>query len=200
MPSSLKPWIVALLMAACVAFFLHDRASQRMLAGRGPIGESPNQSRTSVPPLQHGAFTIEPVADYTVRGRVLSIERYRLGREAELSPLDFALGWGPMSDDAVLARLSVSQANRWYMYRWDGAPPLDAAVIVASSANTHLVPATPQIEDRLFAVRKGAVVRLTGQLINVRHADGWRWSSSLSRTDSGNGSCELMLVTDVEIE
>jgi hypothetical protein len=200
MSSSLKPWVVALLMAASVVYFLHDRASQRMLAGRGPIGETPTQSRTSAAPLKHGAFTIEPVADYSVRARVLSIERYRLGREAELSPVDFALGWGPMSDDAVLEQLSVSQTNRWYMYRWQGAPPLEPSIIVASSANTHLVPASRDVEQRLLDVRKGAVVRLTGYLINVQHPDGWRWNSSLSRTDSGGGSCELMWVTDVEVE
>jgi hypothetical protein len=200
MPSSLKPWLVALLMAACVVYFLHDRASQRMLASRGPIAETPTQTRSSAPVLKRGVFTIEPVADYRVRARVLAIERYRLGREAELSPVDFALGWGPMSDDAVLSQLSVSQANRWYMYRWQGAPPLEPSVIIMSSANTHLVPATPQIERQLLAVQKGAVVRLTGQLINAQHPDGWRWNSSLSRTDSGGGSCELMWVTDVEVE
>lgn len=200
MSSSLKSFLVALLMVTCVVVFLHDRASQRMLASRGPIAEMPAQTRTAAPPLKRGAFTIEPVAEYSVRARVLSIERYRFGREAELSPVDFALGWGPMSDDAVLSQLSVSQANRWYMYRWQGAPPLEPSVIIASSANTHLVPATREIEQQLLAVRKGAVVRLSGQLINAQHADGWRWNTSLSRTDSGGGSCELMWVTDLEVE
>ena len=200
MPNSLKSSLVALLMVACVVVFMHDRSTQRMLTSRGPIAEAPAQTRTVASTLKRGAFTIEPVADYSVRARVLSIERYRLGREAELSPVDFALGWGPMSDDAVLSQLTVSQANRWYMYRWQGAPPLDPSVIIASSSNTHLVPATPEIEQTLLAVHKGAVVHLTGQLINVQHSDGWHWNTSLSRTDSGGGSCELMWVTDVEVE
>lgn len=196
----LKPWTVALLMAACVAYFLYERAGQQMIASRGPVPDAPVQQSTRAPAIDHAGYTIEPVADYAVRARVLSIERYRLGREADLSPVDFVLGWGPMSDDAVIERLTISQANRWYMYRWQDAPPIDSAAIVATSANTHLVPANPHVEDRLLGVRKGAVIRLTGHLVNVRHADGWRWNSSLSRTDTGNGSCELMFVTDVQIE
>jgi hypothetical protein len=39
---------------------------------------------------------------------VLSVERYRTGREAEISPVDFALGWGSMSDDAVTSKLDIS--------------------------------------------------------------------------------------------
>jgi hypothetical protein len=41
-----------------------------------------------------------------------------------------------MSNDDVLGKLEIKQANRWYMYRWgaDG-PPVAPEVIVRSSAN-----------------------------------------------------------------
>ncbi len=29
-----------------------------------------------------------------------------------------------MSNDAVLAKLSISQGNRFYFYRWENEPPL----------------------------------------------------------------------------
>jgi hypothetical protein len=199
-PHSSKPWLVALLMAACVGYFLYDRAADHAVASHGPVAETPIQSNTSASAIQHAGYQIEPVAEYSVRARVLSVERYRFGREAELSPVDFALGWGPMSDDAVLDRLSISQANRWYQYRWQDAPPMEPALIATTSANTHLVPANDLIHDSLLRVRKGAIVRLSGYLINVRHADGWGWRSSLTRTDAGGGSCELMWVTAVEVE
>jgi hypothetical protein len=196
----LKPWTVVLLMAACVAYFLYDRSTQQMIASRGPVPDAPIQQSTAAATIEYAGYTVEPVAEYAVRARVLAIERYRLGREADLSPVDFVLGWGPMSDDAVIARLAISQSNRWYQYRWQDAPPIDPAIIARTSANTHLVPGNAKVGDRLLAVRKGAVVRLSGYLINVRHRDGWRWGSSLSRTDTGNGSCELMWVTAVEVE
>jgi len=196
----LKPWLVGLMMVACAGYFLLDRAADRRVATKGPVAELPAQSRAEQSSLQRDGYIIEPMASYDIRARVLSIERYRMGREADLSPLDFALGWGPMSDDEVLVKLQIGQSNRWYHFRWEGAPPIDPALISRSSANTHLVPANDSVKNRLFDVRRGAIVRLSGYLINVRHSDGWSWRSSLTRDDTGGGSCELMWVTDVEVE
>lgn len=196
----LKPWFVGLMVAASVAYFVYDRAAERRALKSGPVSEIPVQSSESAPALQRDGYSIEPLASYEVRARVLSIERYRMGREADLSPLDFALGWGPMSDAAVIERLSISQSGRWYHYRWEGSPPIEPSVMAKSSANTHLVPADDLVKKRLLDVRKGAVVKLSGYLINVRHTDGWTWRSSLSRDDTGGGSCELMWVTDVQVE
>ena len=131
---------------------------------------------------------------------VLSIESYRFGREADLSPLDFALGWGPMSDPAVLQELEISQGNRWYQYRWKGNPPIEPAQIAKHSANTHLIPASDDVRRTLAKVEKGSVVRLAGSLVNVEHPDGWRWRSSTSRDDTGGGSCELLWVTEASVE
>jgi len=196
----LKPWFVGLMLAASVAYFFYDRAAERRILKSGPVAEIPVQSSDGGPAMQRDGYVIEPLASYEVRARVLSIERYRMGREADLSPLDFALGWGPMSDAAVIERLSISQSGRWYHFRWEGPPPIEPSVMAKSSANTHLVPADGLVKDRLLNVRKGAVVRLSGYLINVRHSDGWTWRSSLSRDDTGGGSCELMWVTDVQVE
>ena len=196
----LKPWFVGLMVAASVAYFFYDRAAERRVLKSGPVAELPSQSSGGGAALQRDGYVIETLASYEVRARVLSIERYRMGREADLSPLDFALGWGPMSDTAVLDRLSISQSGRWYHFRWEGAPPIDPSIMAKSSANTHLVPADDLVKKRLLDVRKGAVVTLSGYLINVRHSDGWTWRSSLSRDDTGGGSCELMFVTDVQVE
>ena len=114
--------------------------------------------------------------------------------------MDFALGWGPMSDSAVVDRLSISQSNRWYQYRWSDSPPIEPSLIARTSANTHLVPANETIKDRLLSVRKGAVVTLSGYLVDIRHKDGWTWRSSLTRDDTGGGACELLYVTEVSVE
>ena len=125
----LKPWFVGLILATSVAYFFYDRAAERRILKSGPVAEIPVQSSESGPALQRDGYVIEPLASYEVRARVLSIERYRMGREADLSPLDFALGWGPMSDAAVLERLSISQSGRWYHFRWEGSPPIDPSVM-----------------------------------------------------------------------
>jgi hypothetical protein len=63
----------------------------------------------------------------------------------------------------------------------------------------HMIPANSQVEDALDAVHKGHVVRLKGYLVNVGAGDGWHWNSSLKRTDSGSGACEIIWVEEAEI-
>ena len=82
-PETLKPWLVGLAMAASVGYFACDRYAHRTAASRGPVAEAPAQSSTSAAAIERAGYTIEPVADYSVRARVLSVERYRVDRGAE---------------------------------------------------------------------------------------------------------------------
>ncbi len=200
LPQSFKSWLAVLVVLIGLGYFVHNRSVQKRLTANGLISTQPVQAGTSDRAFQFAGYAIEPVARYEVRAKVLSIERYRIGREADLSPVDFVLGWGPMSDNAITDQLNITQGNRWYQYRWSGSPPVDPAVIVRTSANTHLVPADNDIKDRLLKVSTGEIVTLKGNLINVKHPDGWAWRSSLTREDSGAGSCELMLVHEVTVE
>ena len=188
------------LIIGLAVYFMQTRLEEKRLAGTRPIAEQPVQESTDAQAIQHDGFEIQPVARYEIRAKVLSTERYRSGREADLSPVDFALGWGPMSDHAVTKQLDISQGNRWYQYSWSDAPPIDPAVIVRTSANTHLVPADDPIKARLLKVRRGEIVRLQGYLVNIKRPDGWSWRSSLTREDSGAGSCELMWVESVSVD
>ena len=40
---------------------------------------------------------------------------------------------------------------------------------------------------------------LRGQLVRADGQDGWHWISSLTRTDTGDGSCEVVWVETVGI-
>lgn len=170
------------------------------LPGSPVVGEPEQDERVRREPFTRGAYTLAPFARFTVRARLLRAETYRLGREAELSPIDFALGWNDMSNDAVLARLDISQGNRFYFYRWQDAPPIPVEAIVRSSANMHLIPANEAVRRQLERVRPGATVTLVGWLVDVSAPDGWRWQSSRTRSDSGNGACELVFVEEVYVE
>jgi hypothetical protein len=64
----------------------------------------------------------------------------------------------------------------------------------------HLIPASATIESTLRSVERDQWVTLRGALVEVTGQDGWSWRSSLSRTDTGGGSCELVLVEAVEVK
>ncbi|PXX37216.1 hypothetical protein [Undibacterium pigrum] len=145
-------------------------------------------------------YKLTALADFTVEARVLSKQTYSSDREAQLAPVDLALGWGAMSDTAVLDKLSIGQSNRFYFYRWDTEPPRPASEIATHSANMHLIPTSSAVEKTLREVRVGQVVKIRGQLVEATAADGWRWRSSLTREDTGAGACELIRVESVEVQ
>ena len=163
------------------------------------VTETPYQIPVESPPrLTLENYHVEPLAKFSIEARVLSAEKYRLGRESEISPVDFALGWGAMSDSAVLDRIDISQRGRFYFWHVDEFP-IPREEIESHSANMHMIPADASVARRLKEIRPGQIVRLRGYLVEIRADDGWKWRSSLSRTDTGNGACELVWVESVEI-
>jgi hypothetical protein len=144
-------------------------------------------------------YQIIPLEQFSLRARVLSTKSYFTDREAALSPIDFALGWGRMSDESVLQQIQISQSNRWYHWRTDNFP-IPRREIETHSANMHMVPANDEIAQRLKSVRKGQVVSIEGFLIEAKHPDGWRWRSSLTREDVGSGACEVVLVNALHVD
>lgn len=138
------------------------------------------------------------LAQFHIRARVLSAERYRFDRPAEISPVDFAMGWGPMSDTAVLKKMSINQSDRWF--HWSASTlPLPMDVITSHAANMHMIPATKTVESGLLNVREGQIATLDGYLVHVDGKDGWKWQSSLTRDDSGDGACEVIWVEKVVV-
>lgn len=145
--------------------------------------------------FRQGEFVISPLAGFSLEARVLSREDYRFGAESALSPTDLALGWRQMAIPDFYERLDISQSGRWYFYRWGSeGPPLPPDEIIRSSANMHLIPSGPAVAEALSQVRAGQSVRVQGWLVEARRDDGWLWRSSLTREDSGDGSCELVYV------
>ncbi len=136
------------------------------------------------------------LAGFHIRARVLSTERYRFDRAAEICPVDFAFGWGPMSDSAVLEKLNLSQSDRWF--HWSaGTLPLPVDEITSHAANMHMIPASSTVEQQLLRVREGQVATLDGFLVHVDGRDGWKWQSSMTRDDTGDGACEVVWVERV---
>jgi hypothetical protein len=148
---------------------------------------------------QFNGYSMTNLQPYTGEFRVLSRENYNFGRESEISPVDFALGWDKMADPEVYKQLSIRQSNRWYHWRYENAPPIPVREIEMQSANTHLIPASKQIAKQLKAIDQDDLIYLKGQLVEVKSSDGWTWRSSLSREDTGGGACELMLVEEVRV-
>ena len=149
--------------------------------------------------VHHGRWTLTPRANYDITARILGREDYRFDALAGLVPEDLALGWGPMSDNRVLAAFDISQSARFYTWRPHSALPIARQDVTEHSANTHVIPADTLTKAQLARLRVGEVVRLTGVLVDAVRDDGAWVRTSMTRTDSGAGACEVMLVERVDV-
>ena len=189
--------IVALLLFWSLHWWGHRSIARApgVLAPEAPVQAPVRGLR----PFTHSGSTITPLAHFDLTARVLHSKRYRFDGESHLAPVDLALGWGRMSDSAVLDRIDISQSNRFYFWRTENYPiPRDE--IVSSSANMHIIPAADAVRARLRSVRRGHVVALRGYLVMAKSEKGGVWLSSMTRGDSGNGACELFWVEAITIE
>ena len=194
----MKRWLfIAIVVGAAWYWWPQGKISRGpgVLAAAVPIQTA---LQGAVPALKKAGYEIQPLARFELEARVLGVEHYYFDRGADLSPVDLALGWGRMSDTAVVDRIEIGQGGRYY-YWSTPEYPVPREEIETSSANMHMVPGNEGVAHQLKAVRPGQIVRLSGFLIEARGADGWRWRSSLVRNDTGNGACELVWVNRMEL-
>lgn len=144
-------------------------------------------------------WSLTALAEYRLTARVLGTKRYRSGFASDIAPIDIALGWGRMSDQAVLDRFAISMGNRFYFYEWENEPAIPAEEIMRSSANNHLIAANDDVRKTIASLIPGHIVILRGYLVNATGPDGEKWNSSLRRDDTGNGACEVFLVQEASV-
>ncbi len=191
-----------ILSAVAFAYLLARQWEERPIA-HAPgvlVPQTPAQTDLQTSTFMMDGYQLTRRAEFEIQARVLSTRNYYLGHESDLSPLDLALGWGVMSDQAVLDRIKISQSSRWYRARWDFPAPLSEQQFIANSSNMHMIPARKGIKDSLKELRSGDLVTLNGYLVDVDHDSGWTWRTSLSRSDTGSGACEIVYVESLIVE
>ncbi|MEO1681251.1 MAG: hypothetical protein AAFU80_24145 [Pseudomonadota bacterium] len=205
--------IAAIVGVALLSLFGFDESGQFVLtaeptaaerhagAGQTLAPDSPRQAQ--ILPAQSVAlprgYVAEAVATFEATGLVLGRKRYPRTRDGWLAPVDLALGWGPMSNPDTLSHFRLWQDSRFLYFTASSEAPISPDMANRTSANVHIVPATPEARAQLERVRKGDLVRVTGRLVNVSGPGGFTWTTSLTRTDTGFGACELLLLDRVEV-
>lgn len=146
---------------------------------------------------------IKPIAQYNISAVILSKKKYVTKWTSIISPLDLAFGWGEVSKPENMDIISVKQTLRWYMYRFDNKCLLTQNYISTHSSNHHIIPANNNIRKAVLYAKKNEKIVLEGFLVNVTgkyKGSNITWRSSKTRTDTGNGSCEIMYVTSVKLD
>lgn len=177
-----------------------------------PTGEVSSEIDTSQEPVQEPysgekfphivegvQFMIEPVETYKIAFVALSTRYHYSTLEDKLSPVDLCVVWGELAEPENREHIYSLQAARWCSYVYDGDLPFDAAYVGSHVANIHIIPANENILKAVKSIKKDQKAVLEGFLVKVYREGTLIWSSSLTRTDSGDGACEVFYVTKVRI-
>lgn len=183
-----------LVIAGGVLVWIYDRGEIAHPPGVLVPGVPAQTLSTGARAFQISGHRLTPLATYRISARVLNVRRYTSDALSALSPVDLALGWRDMSDTALISTLRIDQFNRFFWLTSDR--PFGRAVM-DHSANVHIIPANDEVRAAVLDLRPGALVTLSGKLVRIDAADGRTWTSSLTRTDSGPGGCEILYVERV---
>ncbi len=197
-----RSWVIAIVILGLLhSYYTADSAEIQWVDSdhKQSLLSEPFQKTVSSKPIPHDEYMLQPQAAFEITARVLSKTKYTFDQNADLAPYDLALGWGPMSQHAVLDTLKIWQDHRWYYYQYEGNPVIPNVEMGKHSANMHLIPDTDDIKNKIKAAKRGDAIHLTGYLVNVTGDGGYYWNSSLTRTDTGDGACEVVWVKSFEI-
>jgi hypothetical protein len=177
--------------------------SDEIDTSQDPIQASYKSDEPIIKEIKNGHFTITPVAEYKISGRVVGKENYSSNWEGEISPVDLTIVWGKLAEPEYDRYISYSQRNRWYFYNYKSGSPFDNSYIISHSGNHHIIPANENVHRAIKTIKEKERVVLEGFLVNIRgtyKGQTVTWNTSLSRTDTVNGSCELFYVSKVRID
>jgi hypothetical protein len=153
--------------------------------------------------------TLEPVAAFETRGRVLHLERFKPYRSLSnwmpgLRPSthDVGLGYGPMTDTANVELFSFRHDGATGGTRYLGWRPRNEAAaarmhqLAPFITNVHVIPADEAVYRQMRRLRVGELVTLRGLLVNVRDAQGRVAVTSIT---PGDRDCEIVWVTAIDV-
>ncbi len=155
---------------------------------------------TITPPkkFEFKGVTLVEKANFSLTAKVLSAERYYFDRHSSLSSMDIVVGWFNLSNDTILNDIKFLQSDRGYQWQ-SNSEIVTNQEILRTTSNIHLIPATDEIAQQLKQIKIGQVIYLEGRLVDVENPSGWNWKTSLSQTDTGKNSSEILYLTELNI-
>lgn len=166
----------------------------------GRASRSPSQTAVEGAPtaLAFGNVqaTLLPRARYSVTAYALITDTTMKDPWSEVAALDITFGWGAVASPAVLRYLTFHLKRRYVSVRWSQPLPLGPREVMTHLSNHHLIAAGPEVAAELGRIQPGDLVTVEGDLVDLT-VDGQTMRTSLTRTDVGNGACEVLYVERV---
>lgn len=163
-------------------------------------------------------ITITKLASYDITGKVEAIKDYSTNFFSNMlsfsasnmtdyiSPRDLTLSWGDiaLSENSNLIQADQNYLNSqrvvWYSYKGELKSKYGEDHILSHISNNHIIALDNGLRRQLQKVKTLDIVRIKGYLVDVKCSNGVTWGpSSLTRTDDGFHSCEILYAEDIVI-
>lgn len=144
-------------------------------------------------------YLIVPIANYEISAKIVAKNTLFDGPEKDLGPIDLGLIWGKLTEENYHKYMSFHSSQRWLDWRYKKNTPYAPDYIQSHISHNHIIPASKDIFNAIDRTPKDKNIKLKGYLVSVYMNGQNIWSSSLSRTDTGNHSCEVFYVKSVQI-
>ena len=149
-------------------------------------------------------YEITPVADYHISGLLVSHNDIRsfwdmYHDKNSVDIKDICLLWGSNLIDDTFKKVSFHNESVSCHFKTHDATSAEN-FNTAEVSNNHLLASDPEVRRKINESRVGDQVELSGMLINYcpRENRDWIRQTSLSRTDTGGGACEVMFVEEFQ--
>lgn len=144
-------------------------------------------------------------AAYSISGKVVEKYYYPPFRIAnKLARFDIGMIWGPLlSEDLEDQMTFKNTGNRFlrYTYKNSLVQKLGGKEnVVNNISNNHVVHSNDHILKLIRNIKEGDFIRIEGFLVDIHYSNETlkgHWPTSLTRTDHGDGACEVIYVTNI---
>ncbi|MEX1317679.1 MAG: hypothetical protein AB1Z22_11230 [Synechococcaceae cyanobacterium] len=175
------------------------------------LHQEPRQLSTDRAPftvrIEGITYTVQPQFSYALAGLVVSEHvteawwrpvTFHTRANDRLNVKDLCVIWGENAVSGSYRRARFHSGEFTCHVRFPSAPAARAFVPHALS-NNHLLAVDPELRRQLRALRRGDQIALRGYLAGYGHGKGYWRGTSISRDDTGNGACETLFVTDLQL-
>ncbi len=142
-------------------------------------------------------------ANYTLVGRVVKKHYYLpYNTPNKISRYDFGMAWGEVANEENISQIKFRNDGQRFLH-YEYPTSLNEKLgsreaIVDSISNNHIIHANNRVLKLIRNVKEGQYIKIEGYLVYVHFEYGYGdWNSSLSRTDHGDGACEIFYVTNI---
>jgi len=199
---------VAFVMVVVVSFFMKDRLPPAADI-RPELQTEPQQRRVEHGPIRlhkDGVdYVIHPLYSYSLRGLVVSyhdsfswVDYMHRAYGDTLNVRDLCVVWGENVKDRLYDRFEFKSGDFTCFYRTDDGQAWQA-FRPDQLSNNHMLAGSEDIQKMIAHAEIGDQVAFQGFLARYEHSGAYTRGTSTTRTDTGDGACETVFVTDFKM-